>query len=788
MENRVLSCDVCIVGAGAAGIFAGLALCKSGYNVYLIEKKSEIGGTFSQSWIHNWIAEPNTPIMSFFYDRLHNPPYKVYGDYNNSWLHWQFNKRQLESGLSFGYDGKDLIDEFKQYMAQIHILVDNECFEVSKTDKTIKSIKCRNRITQEIVDINALFFIDASGDAVLSRLADIKCFLGSDSRSLYNESLAPLKGNPSEINQPSLLYALTDNPAEAEDISKVVIDNTVNTDGYIDRDGVTGKLLVNPLTGLGLTGLAAIENYEKTYQYAIEQRKKHWKYVKDFLEKKSKEGKSDEEQVAGWKVGDRKYFLSKNFAPALGIRESYRVHCVRMLNQNDLTIQISSEDFKNKHFIACGNHEIDIHGFGSKEIIEFNKHKLRPYGVPLECFIPCGVSNMFVAGRCAGYSHIADGSFRINKSCAQSGWAVGNAVKLLLDNNLTSIKMDEDGHFDQSLFESLISERYTDFSNIVNYLEENVMEQIDNYKKNSLKLKKIPVLFIIFNRLDLMKISFDAIRSYAPEQLFVAADGGRTEEEKAVCQQVRDYVVSHIDWPCQVELLFQSENLGCGLGPATAITWFFQHVPFGIILEDDNVPSLDAFHFCEKLLPKYENDEKIMMINLTKPLKYDFSTLYTFTKYPEIWGWATWARAWRNFSFDLNLKDEIKAVKPIKYFGVFEGLIRTILWKRNWKKDVKLKGKVTFWDYQWSISIFKNRGICVAPSSNMISNIGFGTGSHCPDAEHPMSSLPYETINLELKEPDVITLNTIYDKKFSKYWGKTFFYNLRKSLRRRVLK
>ena len=238
----------------------------------------------------------------------------------------------------------------------------------------------------------------------------------------------------------------------------------------------------------------------------------------------------------------------------------------------------------------------------------------------------------------------------------------------------------------------------------------------------------------------------------------------------------------------QVELLFQSENLGCGLGPATAITWFFQHVPFGIILEDDNVPSLDAFHFCEKLLPKYENDEKIMMINLTKPLKYDFSTLYTFTKYPEISGWATWARAWRNFSFDLNLKDEIKAVKPIKYFGVFEGLIRTILWKRNWKKDVKLKGKVTFWDYQWSISIFKNRGICVAPSSNMISNIGFGTGSHCPDAEHPMSSLPYETINLELKEPDVITLNTIYDKKFSKYWGKTFFYNLRKSLRRRVLK
>ena len=70
-----------------------------------------------------------------------------------------------------------------------------------------------------------------------------------------------------------------------------------------------------------------------------------------------------------------------------------------------------------------------------------------------------------------------------------------------------------------------------------------------------------------------------------------------------------------IDWPCEVKTLFHKENLGCGLGPLTAINWFFENVEEGIILEDDCVPDQSFFYFCQELLEYYRNNKKIMHIS-----------------------------------------------------------------------------------------------------------------------------------------------------------------------------
>jgi hypothetical protein len=110
-----------------------------------------------------------------------------------------------------------------------------------------------------------------------------------------------------------------------------------------------------------------------------------------------------------------------------------------------------------------------------------------------------------------------------------------------------------------------------------------------------------PILFIIFNRLDTTKQVFSAIRQIKPSRLFIAADGPRQtvagETEK--CQIVRGYVLDNIDWGCDIKTLFRSQNMGCGKAPAEAITWFFEQVEQGIILEDDCVPSMSFFRFAK---------------------------------------------------------------------------------------------------------------------------------------------------------------------------------------------
>jgi hypothetical protein len=153
-----------------------------------------------------------------------------------------------------------------------------------------------------------------------------------------------------------------------------------------------------------------------------------------------------------------------------------------------------------------------------------------------------------------------------------------------------------------------------------------------------------PILFIIFKRVDTTRQVFDAIRQAKPKQLYVAADGPRKEVvgETELCRQTRD-IIRQIDWDCELKTLFRDENLGCGLGVSTAITWFFRHVEQGIILEDDCLPHPDFFLYCQELLEKYKEDDQVMLIggsNFQNGTQRGKASFY-FSAIPLIWGWAS---------------------------------------------------------------------------------------------------------------------------------------------------
>ena len=70
-----------------------------------------------------------------------------------------------------------------------------------------------------------------------------------------------------------------------------------------------------------------------------------------------------------------------------------------------------------------------------------------------------------------------------------------------------------------------------------------------------------------------------------------------------------------IDWPCRIEKLYSDVNQGCRLGVSRAITWFFEQVEEGIILEDDCVPHPDFFYYCTNLLERYRHDTRVWCIS-----------------------------------------------------------------------------------------------------------------------------------------------------------------------------
>ena len=115
---------------------------------------------------------------------------------------------------------------------------------------------------------------------------------------------------------------------------------------------------------------------------------------------------------------------------------------------------------------------------------------------------------------------------------------------------------------------------------------------------------KTAVLFLVFNRPNTTRQVFEAIRQAKPPRLYVAADGPREGKlgEVECVEEVRT-IVTAVDWPCEVKTLFRDKNLGCKEGVSSAITWFFEQEEQGIIIEDDCLPHLDFFSFCESLIP-----------------------------------------------------------------------------------------------------------------------------------------------------------------------------------------
>ena len=242
---------------------------------------------------------------------------------------------------------------------------------------------------------------------------------------------------------------------------------------------------------------------------------------------------------------------------------------------------------------------------------------------------------------------------------------------------------------------------------------------------------EIPILFLVFNRIDTTIQVFSAIKEAKPVKLYVASDGARESklDEIEKVNEVRNFILSNIDWECDVKILFRDKNLGCKVAVSNAISWFFENEEMGIILEDDCLPMNSFFKFCSELLIKYKEDNRIMMISGTNYLldmREEISDSYFFSRHFSIWGWATWRRAWATYDADLNECDD-SLIGEANYLYLCLNR-NTSYFYLNILKEIKNK-KIDTWDLQWVFNCVYNYGLSVTPVVNLISNIGV-EGAH----------------------------------------------------------
>jgi len=303
--------------------------------------------------------------------------------------------------------------------------------------------------------------------------------------------------------------------------------------------------------------------------------------------------------------------------------------------------------------------------------------------------------------------------------------------------------------------------------------------------KSNLFVNNTPVLLIIFNRPYTTQLVFDEIKKAKPKKLYVAADGPRfgNKADETNCKLTRD-IIQQVDWDCDLQTRFLDNNVGCGPGPSSAISWVFEQEDRAIILEDDCVPVQPFFSYCDQLLEKYKDDSRIWLVsgnNYSEEFQVnDYS--YFFSLYGHSWGWATWKRCWNHFNLEIKNWPAFRENK--RMFDVFPTKKEATFFHKIFDRIYNDKTTLShIWDFQFGFSIRSNGGLCIVPRKNLVKNIGYlGTHSEIKNDFHDRDTDDLFEI---VKHPRFVLVSGDYDRHhFKHHWMKMG----RKSFLKRVIK
>tara|TARA_B100000579_G_C22847174_1_gene865099 strand:+ start:1244 stop:2152 length:909 start_codon:yes stop_codon:yes gene_type:complete len=300
---------------------------------------------------------------------------------------------------------------------------------------------------------------------------------------------------------------------------------------------------------------------------------------------------------------------------------------------------------------------------------------------------------------------------------------------------------------------------------------------------------KIPVAVIIFNRPNNTSKLLESLKLYKPEKLYVISDGPRKnfESDKEKVIQSRK-IFEKIDWKCEVFYNNSVSNLGCRKRIISGLNWVFNKEEKTIILEDDCIPSKEFFDFMETMLNRYQRNKKISSVCGTTFLSdwKEEKNSYLYSKYCNVWGWATWKDRWQKIDFDLINLEKVKKTKFLKnYLGSFRAYV---YW--HWILNKVNNKKIDSWAYIWNFTNFVNEKLSIIPETNLLSNIGIGEDSSRTKSlsyKYISSNESKNKMTFPLKYPANIILNTEYDLTVENTVFSKSIFNRLKWIKKKIL-
>ena len=429
----LLRADVCVCGGGPSGTAAAVTAARNGASVVLIEQGTVLGGLQTQGLVYpampTRVPNTDTPYITdlnkrfamhgIYVDFVDDEKYKNGGD----------ARQYTPELLAFIYD--ELCADYK-----VEVLYNATLIGTNAADGKISSVVVHT--VEGLRKIEAKIFVDATGDATLSRFSGVKVKRGNEhtgrnqkmsfrfemggveEMKVYKFFVKKLKDGWCESKPPEFEFAKTTHTEKFyyEGIQR----------GEVTKDDVA---YIQAFTILGKPGTMSMNCPEVSpYRYSSTNALDRSKAIRECRIMIRRLANFFKKNIPGFK----KAYISRE-ACMLGVRESWRIQGKYCL---------TSEDYFNaKKFpdaVCRTAYPIDIHD----EVLDVHRTLAQGefYEIPYRALVTNEISNLLVVGRCISTDFPAQSSVRIQPSCMSMGEAAGIAAAYGLKNNVAVNAID----------------------------------------------------------------------------------------------------------------------------------------------------------------------------------------------------------------------------------------------------------------------------------------------------------------------------------------------------------
>ena len=392
-----------VVGGGFAGVAAALAAARAGSEVLIVEKSNCLGGAAV-----NCLVNPFMPYWTEMDGKRVDLSAGIFKE-----IYERLEARHATSGKSFLEEELKYILNEMVMEAHIDLLFHAYIFKANTCSDRVMSVTVATKSGE--MQIEADYFIDATGDAQLAYLAECPTVLGRASDHLCQPMTLCFRVGNVDVEK---FYASRDalkaahmqslaageliNPRENILVFKTPICNVL----HFNTTRVVKKNPVSPEDVTEAEVIARRQVYE-IYEFM----KKH----ADGLENS---------------------FLMMT-AAEIGVRESRMIVGDYVLTEQDCRNCVKFEDA-----IAACNYDIDIHNPEGAGTSHYYFPMGAYYTIPYRSLIPQNAENLLVAGRCISSDHGAQASYRIMPVVCCIGEAAGTAIGLAVRDNVSVRKIN----------------------------------------------------------------------------------------------------------------------------------------------------------------------------------------------------------------------------------------------------------------------------------------------------------------------------------------------------------